>query len=351
LATISPEGVQTWSIAPTGVGEWLAVPAAPECDCTIAFSTDGQRLALFGGDQTVKVLDSHSGQTLLTLADPGNQGRGLSFSPDGKRLATSGADQKVHVWDLGTGKELMALAGHAAPVDRVLYSPDGNRLATIDRSGVARIWDATTGQTLFTLPAFDINTIQNANDVGIAFSRDGTRLATAGGVFIKIWDAHTGQTALILPPVENLLAYTVAFSPDGKRLAVGFRGGSANVWDAASGQKLFDLAGHTGAVRSLAYSPDGTRIATASTDGTARLWDAATGAEQFALTGHTSLVTSLAFSPDGARLATGSRDGTVRVYALRLEDLVKIAKSRVTRSLTIEECQKYLHVDACPATP
>ena len=156
---------------------------------------------------------------------------------------------------------------------------------------------------------------------------------------------------LALPPVKDLLAYTVAFSPDGKQLAVGFRGGSANVWDAATGQKLFDLSGHTGSVRHLAYSPDGTRIATASVDGTTRLWDAATGAEQFALTGHTGQVTGLAFSPDGARLATGSRDGTVRVYALRLEDLIKIAQSRVTRSLTIEECQKYLHLDACPATP
>ena len=60
---------------------------------------------------------------------------------------------------------------------------------------------------------------------------------------------------------------------------------------------------------------------------------------------------SIAFSPDGFRLATGSRDGTVRIYALRLEDLIKIAQSRVTRSLTISECQKYLHQDACPATP
>ena len=60
---------------------------------------------------------------------------------------------------------------------------------------------------------------------------------------------------------------------------------------------------------------------------------------------------SVSFSPDGARLATTSRDGTVHVYALRVEDLVKIARSRLTRSLTNVECQKYLHVDACPASP
>jgi WD40 repeat protein len=128
--------------------------------------------------------------------------------------------------------------------------------------------------------------------------------------------------------MRGTLAYAAAYSPDGKRLAVSFRGGSVNVLDAASGQKLFDLTGHTGSVRHIAFSPDGTRIATASADGTVRLWDAATGIVQFALTGHTGQVTGLAFSPDGARLATVSRDGTARVYALRMEDLIKIAQSQ-----------------------
>jgi WD40 repeat protein len=348
---LSQGGVQTWAIAPTDTREWLAVPAAVDCYCMVAFSLDGLGLAVFGGDNTVKILDSSSGQTRLTLPDPGNQGRGLAFSPDGTRLATAGADNLAHVWDLVTGKELMALAGHTAPVDRVIFSPDGSRLATIDRNGEARLWDATSGQTLFSLQAFESNSIQDANDIGIAFSRDGSRLATAGGASIKTWDTLTGSEVLALPLVDALFAYTVAFSPDGKHLAVGFRGGSVNVLDAATGQKLFDLSGHTGSVRHIAYSPNGTRIATASVDGTTRLWDAATGVEQFALTGHTGQVTGLAFSPDGARLATGSRDGTVRVYALRLEDLVKIAQSRVTRSLSVEECQKYLHMDACPAAP
>jgi WD40 repeat protein/transcriptional regulator with XRE-family HTH domain len=349
MATLSATGVQTWAIAPTDTREWMAVPAAPNCDCVIAFSPDGLQLAVFGGDNTVKILDSYLGQIDLTLPDPGNQGRGLAFSPDGTRLATAGADNLAHVWDLVSGKELIALEGHTAPVDRVIFSPDGTRLATIDRSGEARLWDAASGQVLFSLHAFESNSIQDSNDIGIAFSRDGSRLATAGGTFIKIWNTRTGQATLILPPVEGKLAYAVTFSPDGKHLAVSFRGGSANVLDAATGQNLFDLSGHTGSVRYLAYSPDGTRIATASADGTARLWDATTGAEEFALTGHTGQVTGLAFSPDGTRLATGSRDGTVRVYALGLEDLIKIAQSRLTRSLTIEECQKYLHTNACPA--
>jgi WD40 repeat protein/transcriptional regulator with XRE-family HTH domain len=350
LATLSEGSIQTWTIAQTDPHELLAVPAVPDCDCMIAFSPDGLKLAAFGGDQTVKIMDSSSGKTLLTLPDPDNQGRGLAFSPDGTRMATSGADNQAHVWDLATGKELFVLPGSTASVDRVIFSPDGSQLATFDRSGEACLWDATSGEMLFSLNVFEVNTIQEANPIGIAFSPDGSRLATVGGAFIKIWDVVTGQAALTVPLDEGTLAYAAAYSPDGKRLAVSFRGGSVNVLDAASGHKLFDLTGHTGSVRHIAFSLDGTRIATASADGTVRLWDAATGIVQFALTGHTGQVTGLAFSPDGARLATVSRDGTARVYALRMEDLIKIAQSRLTRLLTLEECQTYLHMDTCPST-
>ncbi len=230
----------------------------------------------------------------------------------------------------------------------MIFSPDGTRLATIDHNGEARLWDAASGQMLFSLHAYEIAIFKLTKAVGIAFSPDGSRLATAGGTEVKIWDTHTGQVVLALPSVADLLVYSVAFSPDGKHLAVGFRGGAASVWDAATGQKLFDLPGHTGSVRHLAYSPDGTRIATASVDGTTRLWDATTGAEQLTLTGHTGQVTGLSFSPDGTRLATRSRDGTVRVYALRVEDLIKIAQSRVTRSLTIGRVPE---VFACGCVP
>jgi hypothetical protein len=65
-----------------------------------------------------------------------------------------------------------------------------------------------------------------------------------------------------------------------------------------------------------------------------------------ALTGY-----AIAFNPDGTYVATAHFDGSVRLYVVKPDDLLALARSRVTRSLTTDECRKYLHVDQCPAAP
>ena len=79
-----------------------------------------------------------------------------------------------------------------------------------------------------------------------------------------------------------------------------------------------------------------------------RLFDVASGQEILVLIGHDDNILDLAFSPDGSMLASRSGDDTVRIWALDVDDLISIARQKVARSLTDDECRQYLHVDRCP---
>ena len=150
--------------------------------------------------------------------------------------------------------------------------------------------------------------------MSVAFSPDGARLATASDDrTAKVWDAESGEELFTLAGHTNWVL-SVVFSPDGTRLATASSDRTAKVWDAASGAELFTLASHTDWVRSVALSPAGTRLATASDDRTVKVWDAASGEELFTFAGHTSSVRSVAFSPDGTHLATASLDNTAKVW-------------------------------------
>jgi WD40 repeat protein len=88
-----------------------------------------------------------------------------------------------------------------------------------------------------------------------------------------------------------------------------------------------------------------------SDDRTAKLWDAESGKELLTLPGHSGTVISVAFSPDGKRLAIAGTDGTVQIYALDLGQLLRLARSRVTRPFIAQECQRYFQSETCPPLP
>ncbi|KAL8364758.1 hypothetical protein RB595_003843 [Gaeumannomyces hyphopodioides] len=148
----------------------------------------------------------------------------------------------------------------------------------------------------------------------IAFSPDGQRLASASGDnTVKLWDAATGACLQTLEGHSDSVN-SIAFSPDGQRLASASSDKTVKLWDAATGACLQTLEGHSDWVWSIAFSPDGQKLASASGDNTVKLWDAATGACLQTFEGHSGWVNSIAFSPDGQRLASASSDNTVKLW-------------------------------------
>lgn len=273
-----------------------------------AFSPDCSRSAVIDFvTRVVTIADTANGKQLLQLklaeGSPTVFALGASsFSPDGTRFATLGPENTAKVYDLTKGgQELLTLQGHSAPLFHTNFSPDGKQLATTSEDQTIRLWDAETGQEL------------------------------------RTFSGHTGPTTGVI------------FNPEGTRLATGSFDGTAKIWDLETGQELYTLSGPSASVWGIAFSPDGKLIATGSNDLTLRLWDAMTGEELLTLP-IPDLSFQLFFTPDQTRLVVQTLSET-HVYLLQVEDLIALAKSRVSRTLTIEECQQYLHMQQCPATP
>lgn len=155
----------------------------------------------------------------------------------------------------------------------------------------------------------------------VAWSPDKRRLTSAGSTArVYVWDSATGARALTYTG-HSAHHYdgvnSVAWSPDAQRIASAGEDGTARVWSAIDGGTLCIYRGHAAEVRSIAWSPDGKYIVSGSGDHTAQVWDSVTGATIVTYMYHQGTMSSVAWSPRGDRIATASDDRTVHVWNAR----------------------------------
>jgi len=153
-----------------------------------------------------------------------------------------------------------------------------------------------------------------SNILSVAFSPDGKLLAVGdGNSEICLWRVVDDQQLLTCQGHSNWVK-SVAFSPDGQTITSGSDDQTVKLWDVSTGQCLNTFQGHSNGVESVAFSPDGQIIASGSYDQTVKLWDVSTGQCLNTFQGHSRSVWSVAFSPDGQTLASGSSDQTVKLW-------------------------------------
>src|SRR5205085_5059317 len=167
--------------------------------------------------------------------------------------------------------------------------------------------------------------------LALTFSGDGKCLASGGydGI-VRLWEVATGKKLLDspakppaaapppanAPPTPPNVVLALAFSPDGKQLAVGGSDAQIYVFNTADAKIVRSIPGHTSSVTALAFHPGGTLLVSGSKDHTIRLWNPANGQPFKSLEGHTAWVQGVVFLAQGTRLASVSADQTVRLWDL-----------------------------------
>nr|VFJ58265.1 MAG: WD40 repeat [Candidatus Kentron sp. FW] len=222
------------------------------------------------------------------------------------------------------------LRGHTNNVYRMALSPDGHILASPSLDGTIRLWEVETGQLLQTLEHQGI-------PICVAWSPDGTRLASGGGPGdkrVSLWDITSGQQIRILDEHDGRVN-GVAWSPDGRWLASCSDDETVRIRAPETKQLLRELEGHTGSINEIAWSPDATLLCSGSWDTTVRLWDVESDKTIGTLKGHKDFVMSIAWSLDGQYIASGSDDRTVHIRSLETRQPQYILEGHVDRIVSV----------------
>jgi len=203
----------------------------------------------------------------------------------------------------------------------VSWSPDGRYLASTCQE-IILVWDFTNriSDPVFTYrnhSSDDERGVNDPMDTVVAWSPNGSTIASAWRETVEVWDALTGNNIQSIP-VPNSLVTSITWLPNNRLIAFGLEDRrnhadyTVQLWEATGERYLLSYKAHL-RVNSIASLPDSQRIAFCSSD-TVQIWEAPTPKHLFTYQGHTDSVTDVAWSPDGQRIASCSRDGTVQVW-------------------------------------
>jgi WD40 repeat protein len=241
----------------------------------------------------VRLRDTTSGQEIFHLPPKEVRGRAMALSPDGKVLVSvdwkysSGSagdtDCNLDIWEGSSGHHLRGFPLRDFQPDVVAFHPSGATVAVAGRSGHApiRIVNLERGEEVLTVGRGEWVRC-------MAFSPDGRSLVA--GDFrqpVRVWEMATGEEIFSLDTDAQTIVNAVAVSPDGRIIAAGGDASwhesgqrSASIiqlWDLATGEKIHSFQGHESATYSLAFSPDGSRLASGLRNGTVLVWEAPHG--------------------------------------------------------------------------
>lgn len=247
----------------------------------VMFSSDGKTIISGGDDESVRLWDSNSG--MLIGRFPTNRGKVYAIGLNSFGMAAVGewTSRDINFFNIMTGQRIRTISeADRLGIFCIAFHPNGRIMASSGSDEKISLWDSSSGQIFKTL--MDKSETIKGSTRAVSFSPNGIYVASAGeDETIRIWDVNTGSITTKLKGHPNGV-HSVAFSPNGRYIASA--GGwlssegrdeiIVGLWDVTSGKLIKSFKSHqNGGVTSVAFSPDGRRIASASLDKTVRVYD------------------------------------------------------------------------------
>jgi WD40 repeat protein len=308
LVVSSPSTGGSHSVWNVSTGELVAELKQAAYEETVSF---GAGLILSSGSNgPIRVLQLPTGRVLWKAEDQET----AFFSPDGSHVLTIGTDGSAAIRDAGSGKIQDTIRFDVAP-EHAAYFPDGTRV--LFRAARPCVWVPSKEpicRVITGLPgewtALTVDPVRGRIAVGY---EDGAVIVLESATFSTKHFHTTGEVR------------SLAFSPEGSRLAVSADNDEEQLWlgqiwdvDKRVPEKLFNLSGHTFSVQQIQFSPDGRLVLTVSFDHTARLWDARTGRSIAVLGGTADPIWHAIFIGTGEHIATVHQTGRTRIWNVGL---------------------------------
>jgi WD40 repeat protein/predicted Ser/Thr protein kinase len=285
---------------------------------SVAFWDLGNTVASASQNGTVKLWDGRSHRETMTLRKDWFPPVAVAFSPDGQTLAWG--ENGITLWQADLQNEIARLWADFPKVHTLAFSPDGKKLASAGYVGATtqlKVWELATRRAVAVFASLPFQRISQRTVFTLAFSPDGKKLAVGGTLgLLKIWDFSKAEE-LATPSMEKPIGIrSLAFSPNGKFLAIP-QGKSVLLLEVGtSAMTALSTAEISEETLQVAFSPDGQWLTIGTVSGVIELVDRKSQRSLRPLMGHTEAVSSLAFSPDSHALISGSLDKTMRLWSI-----------------------------------
>ncbi|PVF92871.1 WD40 repeat-like protein [Serendipita vermifera] len=289
----------------------------------VAYSPDGSYIA-YGSRGTIQIREAETGNFIREIAGR-DKILSIAYTPDGRRVVSGSKKDTVQVWDVQTGNQVgQTFEGHKDEVTSVACSLDGRFVVSGSLDKTLRIWGIQAGYQGSAAPQGHTSKVMS-----VAYSPN-SRYIVSGSAdeTVRIWEVETGNP--VGHPLEGHtdIVRCVAWSPNDQNdqnIASGSDDKTIRIWDTNGNPIGGPLNGKVGAPLSLAYSPDGRYIVSGFKGGSILIWDveARCLSRKFSQ-GHDNPVLYVTYSPDGLQVACGSIDGKIRIWSVDQDDPVHV---------------------------